>query len=148
MRKLGSGSEGRAALVVGIVALVAALAGSAIALPGNNSVNSGDIKDGQVSTKDLKIAHLRVDGSGNIVQRLNVRGIDKPVPNVLCLDLKFKAKTGSATRALDSGGDFTSPQIGIPPAPSELGCDAPFRDAVVQVPGQPDVNGTYANFLG
>jgi hypothetical protein len=148
MRRIGSAVEGRAALVVGIVALVAALTGSAIALPGNNSVNSGDIKDGQVSSKDLKIAYLRVDGDGDIVQKQNVRGIDKPVPNTLCLDLKFKAKTGSATRAVDSGGDFTIPQIAVPPLAAELGCDAPFTDAVVQVPGQPDVNGTYANFQG
>jgi hypothetical protein len=70
------------------------------------------------------------------------------VPNTLCLNLKFKPKTGSATRAIDAGGDFTAPQIAVPPQPQQLGCDAPFRDAVVQVPGQPDVDGTYAQFIG
>lgn len=148
MKKLASAVDGKAALVVAVVALVAAVSGTAIALPGSNSVNSGDIKDGQVSVNDLKIAYLRVDGDGDIVQRHNVRGIDKPVGNVVCLDLKFKAKTGSATRGLDSGGDFTAPQIGIPPTAAALGCDAPFTDAVLQVGGQPDVNGTYANFQG
>jgi hypothetical protein len=145
---IGRAVEGRAALVVGVVALVAALGGSAIALPGKNSVDSGDIKNSQVSVKDLKIATVRVEGDGDIVQTKNVQGTDNPVPNTLCLNLKFKAKTGSATRAIDSGGDFTAPQIGVPPAPADLGCDAPFRDAVVQVPGQPDLNGTYANFIG
>jgi hypothetical protein len=42
------------ALLVGMIALVAALAGTAIALPGRNTVNSGDIKPGQVKTSDLR----------------------------------------------------------------------------------------------
>lgn len=140
--------SGRAGLVVGMVALVAALGGSAIALPGTNTVDSGDIKNGEVSVKDLKMATVRVEGDGDIVQQRNVLGTDAPVGNVLCLNLKFKAKTGSATRAVDSGGDSTIPQIGVPPVPALLGCDAPFTDAVVQVPGQPDLDGTYANFIG
>ena len=145
---IGRAVEGRAALVVGVVALVAALGGSAIALPGQNKVDSGDIKNGQVSIKDLKIATVRVEGDGDVVQTRNVQGTDAPVPNVLCLNLKFKAKTGSATRAVDSGADFTIAQIGVPPLPAQLGCDAPFRDAVFQVPGEPDLDGTYANFIG
>lgn len=149
MKDAGSrSSSGRAGLVVGVVALVVALAGSAIALPGTNTVDSGDIKNGSVGIKDLKIATVRVDGDGDVIQRRNVVGTNAPVGNVLCLNLKFKAKTGSATRAIDSGGDLTAPQIGVPPAPAALGCPAPFTDAVVQVPGQPDLNGTYANFIG
>jgi hypothetical protein len=140
--------EGRAALVVGVVALVAALGGSAIALPGSNKVDSGDIKNSQVGVQDLKIATVRVQGDGDIVQTRNVQGTDAPVPNVVCLNLRFKAKTGSATRAVDAGADFTIAQIGVPPVPAQLGCDAPFRDAVFQVPGQPDVDGTYAHFIG
>ena len=42
------------ALIVAIVALVAALAGSAIALPGKNTVQSNDIKKGAVKSKHLK----------------------------------------------------------------------------------------------
>jgi hypothetical protein len=38
---------------VAFVALLAALSGTAIALPGTNSVDSGDIKNGQVKTKDI-----------------------------------------------------------------------------------------------
>ncbi len=41
------------ALVVALVALFAALSGTAMALHGRNSVNSGDIKRGQVKTSDL-----------------------------------------------------------------------------------------------
>ena len=139
--------SGKAGLVVGLVALVAALTGSAIALPGTNKVDSGDIKNGEVSAKDMKIAHLRVSSSGDVVQTRAVQGFDFPVGNVLCLNLKFRPKTGSATRTIDTGGDFTAPQIGLPPLAAAL-CDAPFDDAIVQVPGQPDLNGTYANFIG
>jgi hypothetical protein len=40
--------------MVGLIALVAALAGTAIALPGKNSVDSGDIKKNAVRGKDAK----------------------------------------------------------------------------------------------
>src|SRR5215204_5712882 len=41
------------AMLVGFIALVAALSGTAVALPGVNLVDSGDIKNGQVKRKDL-----------------------------------------------------------------------------------------------
>lgn len=47
------------AMAVAFVALLAALSGSAIALPGKNSVDSGDIKNGQVKTKDIKNNDVR-----------------------------------------------------------------------------------------
>jgi hypothetical protein len=40
-------------LAVGVVALIAALSGTAIALPGKNTVDSGDIKPQAVKTQDL-----------------------------------------------------------------------------------------------
>jgi hypothetical protein len=94
------------------------------------------------------LRYLKVSPSGTVVQTKNVQGTDFPVPNTLCLNLRFKPKTGSAARSIDRGGDFTAPQMSVPPGPTQLGCEAPFRDAVVQVPGQPDLNGTYANFDG
>jgi hypothetical protein len=42
------------ALVISLVALFAALSGAAIALPGTDTVNSGDIKDNKVKSVDLK----------------------------------------------------------------------------------------------
>jgi hypothetical protein len=145
---IGRAVEGRAALVVGVVALVAALSGSAIALPGQNSVDSGDIKNGQVSVKDMKIAYLYVDDDGDVVKQKGVQSFDFPVGNVICVNLKFKPKTANATRGVATGGDFTAPQIGIPPEPGLVGCDAPFKDGIVQVPGEPDLNSTYAEFFG
>ena len=41
------------AMAVAFIALLAALSGTAVALPGTNSVDSGDIKNGQVKGKDL-----------------------------------------------------------------------------------------------
>ena len=40
-------------MVVGVIALVLAVTGAAVALPGKNSVDSGDIKNGQVKKGDL-----------------------------------------------------------------------------------------------
>jgi hypothetical protein len=42
------------AMGVAFVALVAALSGTAVALPGVNTVDSGDIKNGQVKGKDIR----------------------------------------------------------------------------------------------
>ena len=42
------------AMAVAFVALLAALSGTAVALPGTNSVDSGDIKNGQVKGKDIR----------------------------------------------------------------------------------------------
>ena len=147
-RGISRAVEGRAGIVVGVVALVAALGGSAIALPGTNTVNSGDIRNNTVSVKDLKIAYLHVDENGNVVQQKGIKAFDFPVGNVICLDLKFKAKTVSATRGVATGGDFTAPQAAVRPKPAQLGCTAPFTDGVVQVPGEPDLDSTYANFFG
>jgi hypothetical protein len=42
------------AMAVAFVALLAALSGTAVALPGTNTVDSGDIKNGQVKNKDIR----------------------------------------------------------------------------------------------
>src|SRR5689334_11923292 len=56
-RKTGPGrrDRGRSLLVAGglVACLVLAAAGTAQALPGKNTVDSGDIKNGQVKTVDL-----------------------------------------------------------------------------------------------
>jgi hypothetical protein len=41
-------------MAVAFIALLAALSGTAVALPGKNTVDSGDIKNGQVKTKDIR----------------------------------------------------------------------------------------------
>jgi hypothetical protein len=51
--KVGRPSTGAAGLVVGCVALIVALSGSAVGLPGINRVDSGDIKNNSVKGKDV-----------------------------------------------------------------------------------------------
>jgi len=51
------------AMAVAFVALLAALSGTAIALPGTNSVDSGDIKNNVVRSKDIRNSNVR---SGDI----------------------------------------------------------------------------------
>jgi hypothetical protein len=53
MRRFFVSRRPSSAMAVAFVALVAALSGTAIALPGKNTVDSGDIKNGQVKTKDI-----------------------------------------------------------------------------------------------
>lgn len=47
------------AMAVAFVALLAALTGTAVALPGSNTVTSGDIKAGAVTTSDVKNSTVR-----------------------------------------------------------------------------------------
>ena len=112
MTKLVSrATRGRVGLVVEVIALMASVSGAAVGLPGKNKVDGGDIKNNTVTVSDLKIAYLRTDGNtGAIVQSKGIKNFFYPIGNTLCLDLKFVPKTGSATRTIDSGGDFTAPQ--------------------------------------
>jgi hypothetical protein len=95
------------ALVVACIALVAALGGTAIALPGKNTVNSGDIKNRQVKPADLSaaskspraFAHVTAD---NTVTPGLRRGIRDSMVNVeddkYCFDnLGFSPKHVQAT---------------------------------------------------
>ena len=134
------------AFVLATIALLVALGGSAIALPGKNSVDSGDIKNGQVKTKDMKIAWLFIDNPSGVKKNAAVTGITKPAGDqVYCLQLSFKPKTGSATRSANAAS-FVIPEIAIGALAAGL-CGAGF-EAAVQVPGQPTSDGTYANFIG
>ena len=49
-----------AALVISLIALFVAIGGVAGALPGKNTVNSGDIKNNKVTGKDVKESTLKV----------------------------------------------------------------------------------------
>ena len=56
------------ALVLSAVALFAALSGAAVALPGSNTVNSGDIVDQTVKARDMKTASVKADEIGDGIQ--------------------------------------------------------------------------------
>ncbi len=114
-------------------------------------MDTGDIKNSDVSVKDLKIAYVYISPEDQVKASKNVKGTDFPgaQEQVLCIDLKFKPKTASATRAPNSGGSdpFTPPHVGIPPVAGSL-CNAPYNDGIIQVPGSDSSGGTYANFFG
>ena len=56
------------ALVLSAVALFTALSGAAVALPGSNTVNSGDIVDQTVKARDMKTASVKADELGDGIQ--------------------------------------------------------------------------------
>ncbi len=59
MREFLTSRRPTPAMAVAFVALLAALSGTAVALPGTNSVDSGDIKNNAVKTKDIKNNDVR-----------------------------------------------------------------------------------------
>ena len=63
-------STGGAGLIVALIALVLAVSGPAIALPGKNSVDSGDIKKNAVKSKHLAASALKCPGNMRRVQAL------------------------------------------------------------------------------
>jgi hypothetical protein len=63
----GAGRRVTPALVLSVVALFAALSGAAAALPGSNTVDSGDIKDGKVKTADIEDAGIRAADLGDLI---------------------------------------------------------------------------------
>jgi hypothetical protein len=60
------------AMAVAFIALLAALSGSAIALPGKNTVDSGDIKKNAVRTQDIRNGNVTTKD----VKNNNLRSID------------------------------------------------------------------------
>jgi hypothetical protein len=54
-----------AAMAVALIALIAALSGTAVALPGVNTVDSGDIKNGQVKRVDVATGAVTLDKVSN-----------------------------------------------------------------------------------
>jgi hypothetical protein len=102
--KVGKPSPG---LVVACLALVVALGGTAIALPGKNTVNSGDIKNRQVKPADLNakskspraFGHVTAENTVTPEWRRGIRGSMVTTENdFYCFDdLGFVPKHVQAT---------------------------------------------------
>jgi hypothetical protein len=93
-----SASRPSPAMAVAFVALLAALSGTAIALPGTNTVNSGDIVNNTVRSKDVRNNNLR----GKDVRNDTLTGND--------IDESTLGTVPSATTAAPNGpagGDLT-----------------------------------------
>ena len=145
-----SNRTARAALVISVIALVMACVGGAYAVKfGKNSVKTKFIKNKAVTTAKLadnavtteKIASLAAipgyvhfNSGGTLVGSKGVNAVNKPVPNVACLDLTFVPTTGIGSRGVGAGGPpINSAQVAVGADAVALGCTAPFNDAVVQV---------------
>jgi hypothetical protein len=94
-------------VVLGVIAILIALSGTSIALPGRNSVDSGDIKKNAVRTPDVKNQNLRgADVAPNTLTGADINeGSLGTVPSA-----------GSAQPSGSAGGDlagsYPNPSVG------------------------------------
>jgi hypothetical protein len=130
------------AMALAFVALLAALSGTAVALPGKNTVDSGDIKNGQVKTKDIrnnavttkkvKNNNLRsIDVRNNSLTGADINeGSLGQVPSANTANSATNANTATTANNIAAPEGFH--QVGAPGEPAFLnGCTA----ATLATPG-------------
>jgi hypothetical protein len=125
------------AMVLAFVALVAALSGTAVALPGKNSVDSGDIRNNtvrskdirnnQVATKDVKNNNLR----SNDIRNNTVTGNDV---NEATLGQVPSANAANTANTANTANNIAAPEnfheVGAPGEPPFLNGCTPHTLAV------------------
>ena len=79
------------AMAIAFIALLAALSGTAIALPGTNTVDSGDIKNGQVKNKDIGKNAV----NGKKVKNGSIASADVKNGSLTGTDVKDNSLTGN-----------------------------------------------------
>ena len=145
------------ALVISLVALFAALSGAALALPGTETVNSGDIKNNAVKSIDLKdnaavttddVVDETLTGTdvadetiaGNDVQDETIASNDVQNQTLLSSDIADQAITGA-----DVAGDTLQANDLAPDSvrSDELGDGIRNRYDTVTVPGGTGQNANY-----
>ena len=145
------------ALVISLVALFAALSGAALALPGTQTVNSGDIKDNAVKSIDLKdnaavttddVVDETLTGTdvadesiaGTDVQNESIASNDVQNETLLSSDIADQAVTGA-----DVAGDTVQANDLAPDSvrSEELGDGIRNRYNTVVVPGGTGQNANY-----
>lgn len=155
------------ALVVAVVALVAALGGTAVAAKkiGGNEIKPDAIKkkhinDAAVRTEHIKDANVtaskladeaqayaRVNQAGTVVsQAKGVVGVNRNATGRYCLDLSFPPNTAVASVDQSAAAGGATLQTLVPAHPS---CPAPFNDATVFTFGpanNTNNNGFYVQF--
>ncbi len=135
------------ALVISLVALFAALSGAALALPGTQTVNSGDIKDNAVKSIDLKDnAAVTTDDvvdeslTGTDVADNTIASSDVQDETLLSNDIADQAITGAdvAGDTLQSN-DLAPNSVGS----EEIGDGIHNHSNTVVVPGGTGQNANY-----
>ena len=114
MSKLG-GKRPSAPLVLSVVAVVLALAGTSIALPGTNTVDSGDIKKETIKGKDVKDETI----TGAQVKEATLKGVRAKASNVMAATV-----SGATDCAVDSNTE------GVTGTLAGTNCDITFPKSV------------------
>lgn len=133
------------ALVIALIALFAALSGAAIALPGKNTVDSGDVKKNTLKGKDIKestlvlpsnaisgpqvTAYAKVTDTGTVQAQQGVTSVTKVSTGRYCFDLASAAAAGTATPANTGVAFGTGAYVDVPAV--NAACTAPNNDAEV-----------------
>lgn len=116
------------AIVIAIVALFAAISGTAAALPGTQTVNSGDIKNNNVKSIDLKDGKAVagadvVDESltGTDVQDASLTGADVQDTTIESVDVENQSLTGQDVEDNSlTGTDIAEATLGQVPDAAKL----------------------------
>lgn len=146
------------AMVVAVVALVAGLAGSAVALQGKNSVKSNDIAKGAVKGKDIatgavkpqKLDLIKVDGETGPLVTTSAPPVDLGGPSVTVNvpETGLVAIYARATGQINGGGNNAVAQVHLfepnllPLGPRVLEFDTAASQLRITAPGTGDVDGT------
>jgi hypothetical protein len=145
-------------MLVAITALVAALAGTAVALPGSNSVKSNDIKTGAVKGKDIAkgaikpddLDLIKVDGETGPFPTASVPAQDLGGPSVTVRvpETGLVAIYARGTGQVAGGGQGAAGQIHLfeptllPGAPRVLEFTTADPQLRITAPGTGDLDGT------
>ena len=105
--------------VIGLLALFVALSGSALALPGKNTVNSGDIKPQQVKASDL--AANSVDSSKVVDNSLLNADIDTSKLGLLSDQVRFVFNEGNDNAGTQPGGIPDQVDVSCPSSERAIG---------------------------
>jgi hypothetical protein len=97
------------AMLVAVVALVIAATGVATALPGKNTVDSGDIENGEVKSNDLnrkaKSRWVFVDGqSGNVFNQSGGIDVERIIEGVYRVDFGSSMRNYAITATNNDAG--------------------------------------------
>jgi hypothetical protein len=141
------------ALVIAILALIAALGGTAVAAKKfggskikRNAIKVKHIKDGNVTLPKLAFdakSYAKVSGPGLVTQSRGVVAVSRNRTGRYCFDLAFTASNAVASPdGTSQRGTTTQTQV-----PGAGGCVAPFTDATVFTIGANDQNANRPFFV-
>jgi hypothetical protein len=146
------------AMVIAVIALVLALSGAALALPGKNTVKSNDIAAGAVKGKDIangsikphKLDLIKVEGVPGPLPTASVPATDLGGPSVTVNvpETGLVAIYARGTGEIDGGGQNARAQVHLfeprllPGAPRVLEFDSPDPQLRISTPGVGNVDGT------